>query len=524
MTPGSHFGTLAKTPAVCALVVGLLVSVFLCGLLMQDRERALENEVRRRGQDRAEVIRGQILRSMEVLHGLSAFFETHGEVTREQFGTFVNEALERQPEVQALAWDPRVSHDKRAAMEARTRAEGFHDFTFTEEQTEGVRVRAQEREEYFPVLFLESLKKNAPALGFDVGSEPRRRVALEKARDSGEPSATAPIRLAQEPGSQRGFVVFEPVYRGEPKTAAERREALLGFATAVFRIGDLIEMSLRFAGDNGVALSLHDKADGSLLYQQAGNRLDGGPFWQTDVDVAGRHWTLLFEPTAAFQDMRLDASPWIALAAGLFITLLTAGYLWNNARQSAELLTEVAVRKEAEASAEAANRAKSEFLASMSHEIRTPMNAMLVHGDEGKLRQVLINLLGNAVKFTERGRVVLRAKQGEGDTWQFEVEDTGIGISTAMQQRIFEPFQQGHEARSEGGTGLGLAIAKRQSDIVGGDLGVKSELGTGSCFHLKLQLPAATQSKASAALKMIKMQGGVFGSVSDSTKFIQAIS
>jgi signal transduction histidine kinase len=613
MTPGSHFGTPAKTPAVCALVVGLLVSVFLCGLLMQDRERALENEVRRRGQDRAEVIRGQILRSMEVLHGLSAFFETHGEVTREQFGTFVNEALERQPEVQALAWDPRVTHDERAEMEARTRVEGFHDFTFTEEQTEGVRVRAQEREEYFPVLFLESLKKNAPALGFDVGSEPRRRVALEKARDSGEPSATAPIRLAQESGSQRGFVVFEPVYRGEPKTVEERRDALLGFATAVFRIGDLIEMSLRFAGDNGVALSLHDKADGSLLYQQTGKRLEGGPVWQTDVDVAGRHWTLLFEPTAAFQNLRLDASPWIALAAGLFITLLTAGYLWNNARQSAELLTEVAVRKEAEASAEAANRAKSEFLASMSHEIRTPMNAilgyaqilardgalhpfhrdavatilssgdhllhlineildlskidagrmevertdfdltallreliamfqhrceekqlglrleapdhaMLVHGDEGKLRQVLINLLGNAVKFTERGRVVLRAKQAEGDAWRFEVEDTGIGISTAMQQRIFEPFQQGHEARSEGGTGLGLAIAKRQADIVGGELGVKSELGTGSCFHLKLQLPAATQSKASAALKMIKMQGGVFGSVSDSTKFIQAIT
>lgn len=592
MTPGSHFGTPAKAPAVCALVVGSLVSVFMCGLLMQDRERALENEVRRRGQDRAEVIRGQILRSMEVLHGLSAFFETHGEVTREQFGTFVNEALERQPEVQALAWDPRVTHDQRAALEARTRAEGFRDFTFTEEQTEGVRVPALEREEYFPVLYLESLKKNAPALGFDVGSEPRRRVALEKARDSGEPSATAPIRLAQEPGSQRGFVVFEPVYRGQPKTPEERREALLGLATAVFRIGDLIEMSLRFAGDNGVALSLRDKADGSVLYQQSGERLDGGPVWQTDVDVAGRHWTLLFEPTAAFNNTRVDALPWIAFGAGLFITLLTAGYLWNNARQSAELLAEVAVRKEAEASAEAANRAKSEFLASMSHEIRTPMNAilgyaqilardgalhpfhrdavatilssgdhllhlineildlskidagrmevertdfdltallrelvamfqhrceekqlglrleapdhaMLVNGDEGKLRQVLINLLGNAVKFTERGRVVLRAKQGEGDAWRFEVEDTGIGISEAMQQRIFEPFQQGHEARSEGGTGLGLAIAKRQADIVGGELGVKSELGTGSCFHLKLQLPAATQSKASAALREI---------------------
>lgn len=597
MSSDSHFGTSAKAPAVSALVVGLVVSTLLTTLLMQIRERALDHEVRRRGQDRAEVIRGQILRSMEVLHGLSAFFETHGEVTRDQFQRFVSAALERQPEVQALAWDPRVSQADRAAMEARARAEGFRDFSFTQEQTEGVLVPAQVRAEYFPVFYLESLQKNAPALGFDVGSEPRRRVALEKARDTGEPSATAPIRLAQESGSQRGFVVFEPVYAGSPKTVEERRATLLGFATAVFRIGDLVEMSLRFAGDNGVAMSLHDKADGSLLYRQKGDRLSDSPMWQTDVDVAGRHWTLLFEPTTAFQGMRFDASPWITLGAGLVITLLTAAYLWRSAQQSHELRCEVAVRKAAEASAEAANRAKSEFLASMSHEIRTPMNAILgyaqilardgalpafhrdavatilssgdhllhlineildlskidagrmevemtdfdltallreliamfqhrceekqlglrleapehsvlVHGDEGKLRQVLINLLGNAVKFTERGRVVLRAVRGDDEVWSFEVEDTGIGIAAEVQQRIFEPFQQGHDARREGGTGLGLAIAKRQADIVGGQLRVKSELGSGSCFQLTLTLPAAAQSKVRVPLREISHLAG----------------
>lgn len=592
MSSASSTGVPAKTPAISALVVGLVVSALVMALMMQNRERVLENEVRRRGQDRAEVIRGQILRSMEVLHGLSAFFETHGEVTRTQFQRFVNDALERQPEVQALAWDPYVTHDQRPALEAKARAEGFHDFTFTQERAEGVLVPAEVREEYFPVFFLESLKKNAPALGFDVGSEPRRRIALEKARDSGEPSATAPIRLAQESGSQRGFVVFEPVYRGAPMNQEERRLALLGFATAVFRIGDLVEMSLRFAGDNGVALALQDKADGSLLYRQKAERLVDGPSWQTDVDVAGRHWTLTFEPTLAFQGMRFEPSPWIALGAGLVITLLTAAYLWGSAQQEHELRSEVAVRKAAEAAAEAASRAKSEFLASMSHEIRTPMNAILgyaqilardgalppfhrdavatilssgdhllhlineildlskidagrmevergdfdltallneliamfqhrceekqlglrleapdqsviVHGDEGKLRQVLINLLGNAVKFTQRGRVVLRARQEPDDVWMFEVEDTGMGIAPETQERIFEPFQQGREARREGGTGLGLAIAQRQAEMVGGRLSVRSETGAGSCFTLVLRLPAAPQTKARPTLREI---------------------
>ena len=73
-----------------------------------------------------------------------------------------------------------------------------------------------------------------------------------------------------------------------------------------------------------------------------------------------------------------------------------------------------------------------------------------VCGDEGKLRQVLINLLGNAVKFTERGRIVLTVAPGEGRSWTFSVSDTGPGIATEAQRAIFEPFQQGPGGRAVG--------------------------------------------------------------------------
>lgn len=114
-----------------------------------------------------------------------------------------------------------------------------------------------------------------------------------------------------------------------------------------------------------------------------------------------------------------------------------------------------------------------------------------VRGDEGKLRQVLINLLGNAVKFTDSGEVTLRIKRLANDRYQFEVQDTGPGIPVSVQEKIFEPFTQGPEGKQKGGTGLGLAIARRQIELMSGTLGLDSTPGVGSRFHFNLPLPAS---------------------------------
>ncbi len=119
----------------------------------------------------------------------------------------------------------------------------------------------------------------------------------------------------------------------------------------------------------------------------------------------------------------------------------------------------------------------------------------LVRGDEGKLRQILINLLGNAVKFTPQGLVVLRVGRAGGDMWDFSVEDTGIGIGEPLLEKIFEPFQQGAGSTRAGGTGLGLAIARRQAELMGGQLAVRSEPGAGSTFTLSVPLPASGASQ-----------------------------
>jgi PAS domain S-box-containing protein len=113
-----------------------------------------------------------------------------------------------------------------------------------------------------------------------------------------------------------------------------------------------------------------------------------------------------------------------------------------------------------------------------------------VRGDDRKLRQVLINLVGNAAKFTDRGQVMLTVEQ-DGQRYAFSVADTGPGIDTAARERIFEPFQQAEEGSAKGGTGLGLAITKRQIELMGGTLTLDSTLGEGSRFGFALELAPA---------------------------------
>ncbi len=117
-----------------------------------------------------------------------------------------------------------------------------------------------------------------------------------------------------------------------------------------------------------------------------------------------------------------------------------------------------------------------------------------VKSDPGRLGQVLINLVGNAIKFTEKGEVTVRALLASDDPEhplvRFEVEDTGIGMSPEPCRRVFDSFVQadGSTTRKFGGTGLGLAIAKRIIEMMNGEIGVESELGKGSKFWFRIPL------------------------------------
>ena len=123
----------------------------------------------------------------------------------------------------------------------------------------------------------------------------------------------------------------------------------------------------------------------------------------------------------------------------------------------------------------------------------------VVRADEKRLRQILINLLGNAVKFTREGGVKFRLRHSH-DMATFEIEDSGPGISPEELERIFEPFSRGASAQSTSGTGLGLTIARMLTDLMGGELTVKSTPGSGTCFTVRLFLPQVAAAQAAKEL------------------------
>ena len=576
------------------LVVVLLTITLLFLYATRWEQAAASGQFERRAQELSEAIEKDLEAHLETLYSIQSFMGVSRQATRFEFREYVAPFLQRHPSILALAWNPSVSQSHRLTYEASGREEGFAQFEIKERGANGALVRARDRQEYVPVQYVEPFFGNERALGYDIASDPIRLEALTRARTSGKPSATGWINLAHGSEQHPAFVVFLPIYENMPasQSTGGKERGLLGYATAVFRISDIVAVALKPFRHEDIELTLSDPTTplrDRVAYFYSANQQGVQKFapvarsaslnWSTTLDVAARQWVLDFSPTEGFLGANRNLQSWAVGAVGLLISALLGGYLLvaTGHTYEVERLVEKLQAKTEELTK--ANKVREEFLSVMSHELRTPLavitgylevikdgalgevnreqreildrifeqaddqltmvNDLLqvtlmesakigaeqhlvdlskfldalqaefshhanesvqvnwdypaglpsIITDRTKLKQIIQNLVSNALKYTEKGEVLISVQQfAKNEAVEFKVSDTGIGIAEESLPFLFEKFWQADSSdpRSRGGVGLGLYIVKRFTELLKGHVSVQSKLGKGSTFTVSI--------------------------------------
>ncbi|MCF8167027.1 MAG: CHASE domain-containing protein [Rhodoferax sp.] len=344
-----------------------------------------DSYVRQRAADRFEFqvtdvterIAERMLEYQTALRAGLGLFEASDTVTREDWHAFVRAVQVGKyfPGIQGFGFSELVPPAQRAQHEAHIRAQGFPDYT--------IRPPGQ-RALYTTIIYLEPFNaRNQRAFGFDMFSEPTRRTAMERARDTGQAALSGRVTLVQETDTdvQHGVLMYVPVYRrGVPHGTPEQREnALQGFVYAPFRMRDLMQGILAadqgdiefelYDGDTQAADKLlHQSHSGALFASRAGLVPEFSALRK--IEVAGRDWTLSVVARPGFLSLAEESQPLVVAVGGLLVDVLLFATIGSIARQ----------QKRAEELAQAmtldlrrSNADLEQFAYAASHDMRQPL-------------------------------------------------------------------------------------------------------------------------------------------------------
>jgi PAS domain S-box-containing protein len=266
--------------------------------------------------------------------GVGLFRANRFEVDREAFRSFAG-SLRLQvdyPGIQGVGFTARVRSEERDAFVASLHRQGMTSFKIWPEYP---------RPEFHTIVYLEpSDARNAAAIGYDMFSEPTRRAAMERARDTGQPAISGRVELVQEidEAKQAGFLLYVPLYRSDemPDTVEERQEKLAGFMYTPFRADDLFSAIFQGGRNPGLELQVYDGAPvpQNLLHRsgprQTGSEHNGAArYTETrNLDVAGRQWTIAYLSSRRAELVSARSLIPVFFAGGLIATFLVSGAFW----------------------------------------------------------------------------------------------------------------------------------------------------------------------------------------------------
>ncbi|MBF0443979.1 MAG: CHASE domain-containing protein [Magnetococcales bacterium] len=289
-----------------------------------------------------QTLESKIQLNLDAIQTLKDYHHGVEKINFKGFTLFAQGILSRHGSLHALSFNPRILADERPVFEAKIQKEVDPTFTIKERKPTGGLTVALDRHEYVAVAYIQPLQANHNALGFDVASNPKRKIALDLARDTGNPIATKRINLIQERQSQAGVLVFLPIYSEKSTSIEERRKNLIGYGVGVFRVGDLFASALEGIKHSDISARLYDEESptdkiflagyggGKGLWEKE-NKLESGlgisgPWWSKTLDFGGRHWRMELSPTHADLKSKRSLGVWFVLVGGLFFASLLGAF------------------------------------------------------------------------------------------------------------------------------------------------------------------------------------------------------
>lgn len=315
-------------------LAGAVITISLASIIWKWESRDIISHFNNSVLQHHEIFQTRMTFAFASAKSVVAFFASSQEVTRAEFSNFTKRLQTGDPYfgIQAVEWIPRVKATDRAAYEAAAREDGYKEFVFTERTNQGNMVPAGDRDEYYPVYYIEPYQSNEIAFGFDLASNPTRLKALEQARDTNQQTASERITLVQEQGDSFGFLLFSPVYNKDSKVDSieSRRKNLKGLILIVYRIQDFIEQGEFMTGDmNMLIFDVSAPEEKQLLYPSKSPLKSFTENSMTNCvttteSVGGRAWKISHCPKGSaslFTDHKLS---FLVILLGFAATLLVA--------------------------------------------------------------------------------------------------------------------------------------------------------------------------------------------------------
>jgi PAS domain S-box-containing protein len=347
-----------NSPALAVLFIGIISAFLLYELAHNADFDTAYASFQKDSKQRAAAIEYRSKEKIALLHSIRAFYNSSTFVDRSEFKIFTRELISQNNHFQAVEWVPFVPATERPAFEQNARNDGFSTFQFTEKDANGTLIRADSREAYYPIYYLEPYQGNEAALGFDLGSNPERLAAIKKSQITGKAVASERITLVELKKDNAGILLFDPILKIQ-KTGGktDRQESLVkGFILGVVQLSSLMtDFQSHSTPDslhlsNGINLYLYDEeapAGKGLLYSRLSHNKpppQASPLSLKEAKSAlhveypftfgTRKWTIIATPTDPTFSAQITTQKWFMLASVLITTFLITALLITSAKRT----------------------------------------------------------------------------------------------------------------------------------------------------------------------------------------------